>query len=123
MKSLIRKILKEETTNRFIEKVANYIKIPYFKNMESLGLTEDEYEMVLSKVYGQPVTINGNNVYDQYGNRIYFEDSDGNWIKRGYDINGKVIYYETSSGYIEEFDQYGNRIYSVDSNGRIIDNR
>ena len=109
---------------RYISYIIENIEKPYFKNMKEMyGLRPDEYEMVLSKVYGQPVTINGNNVYDQYGNRIYFEDSDGKWIKREYDINGKVIYYETSSGYIEEFDQYGNRIYSVDSNGRIIDNR
>jgi len=109
---------------RYISYIIENIEKPYFKNMKEMyGLRPDEYEMVLSKVYGQPVTINGNNVYDQYGNRIYFEDSDGKWIKREYDINGNIIYYETSSGYIEEFDQYGNRIYSVDSNGRIIDNR
>ena len=109
---------------RYINYIVNDIKPPYFKNMgKNYGLSEKEYELVLSKVYGQPITINDNNVYDQYGNRIYFEDSDGNWIKRGYDQYGNRIYYETSSGYIEEYDQYGNRIYSVDSNGRIIDNR
>ena len=109
---------------RYISYIIENIEKPYFKNMKEMyGLRPDEYEMVLSKVYGQPVTINGNNVYDQYGNRIYYENSDGYWYKRGYDINGNIIYYETSSGYIEEFDQYGNRIYSVDSNGRIIDNR
>ena len=108
---------------KYIDYIVSDIELPYLKSLEPYGLKDNEYEMVLSKVYGQPVTINGNNVYDQYGNRIYFEDSDGKWIKREYDINGKVIYYETSSGYIEEFDQYGNRIYSVDSNGRIIDNR
>jgi hypothetical protein len=50
---------------------------------------------------------------------IYFEYSDGYWIKHGYDLNGKLIYYEDSNGYWNkhEYDQDGNRIYFEDSNG------
>ena len=133
MKKVIRKILKEETTNRFIEKVASYLKPPYFHNMEILGVSEDEYEMVLSKVYNEPVTIKDNTeysemkVYNQYGDNIYNEDSGdwdkrvslSHWDKREYDTNGRIVYYEDSNGswMKREYDSNGNEIYYEDSNG------
>jgi len=135
MKNLIKKILKEETTNRFIEKVANYIKIPYFKNMEGIGVSEDEYPLVLSKVFNQPVRIEGNydqresivknKIYNTNGNIIYLEESNGYWYKREYDTNGNKISYEDSDGYWTktEYDSNGNEIYSEDSDGTIIDKR
>ena len=43
-------------------------------------------------------------IKDSNGNVIYWEDSDGSWIKREYDSKDNVIYWE-------------------DSDGRIIDNR
>jgi len=148
MKDLIRKILKEETTNRFIDKVANYVKPPYFKNMESLGVSEDEIEIVFSKIFNQPVTIRDNDVYDangniiyhenikgrnywkkfeydDQGNEIYSEDSDGFWYKTEYNTNSNIIYYERSDGFWKkyEYDANGNKIYYEDSNGRIYDYR
>jgi len=125
MKNLIKKILKEETTNRFIEKVANYLKPPYFINMEGLGLSEDEYPLVFSRIFNQPVTIEGRSVYNQYGNRIYYEESNGFWSKREYDTNDNLIYDEDSDGFWtkHEYDTNGNRIYSEDSDGTIIDKR
>ena len=41
------------------------------------GLRLDEYKLILSKVFNQPVNIKGNHVYDINGNRIYYENSDG----------------------------------------------
>jgi len=140
MKTLIRKILKEETSNKFIDKVASYVKLPYFKNMEGLGVSEDEIELVFSRIFNQPVSIdddsvyntNGNEVYietdngfwekyeyDTNGNMIYFENSDGYWIKYEYDNNGNRIYYEGSDGDWDktEYDSNGNKIYYEDSNG------
>jgi len=38
-------------------------------------------------------------IYDNNGNEIYFEDSDGGWCKWEYDANGKLIYKEDSEGY------------------------
>lgn len=38
--------------------------------------------------------------YDERGNEIYFENSDGDWSKREYDKKGDEIYYEDSNGYI-----------------------
>jgi len=86
---------------RYIEYIVNDIEAPYFINMrDNYGLSPDEYEIVLSKVLNQPVTIKGRNVYDTNGNRIYSEDSLGYWIKKEYDTNGNRIYYEDKFGVI-----------------------
>ena len=52
--------------------------------------------------------------YDSNGKEIYFENSTGHWVKREYDTNGKIIYYENSDG---------KEIYYENSNGIILDNR
>ena len=64
-------------------------------------------------------------LYDSNGNEIYYEDSDGYWIKREFDSNGNLIYYENSNGYWskKEYDTNGNKIYYENSNGAIEDNR
>jgi YD repeat-containing protein len=132
---------------RYIEYIVNDIEKPYFINMrDQYGLSEKEYELVIDKVFNQPIRINGDYVYDTKGNRIYIENSDGYWVKYEfdnngnliyyetsngdwykykYDTNGKVIYYENSSGlwYKREYDANGKLIYREDSNGYIIDNR
>ena len=132
---------------RYINYIVSDIQSPYFINMrDNYGLKDNEYELVLSKVFNQPVTIKGNDVYNTNGNQIYSESSDGYWIKREYNTNGKEIYYETSSGhwvkyeydtngnniYYETSDGYwvkqeynikGNQIYYEESDGTIIDNR
>jgi uncharacterized membrane protein len=58
-------------------------------------------------------------IKDKNGKRIYYEDSNGFWTKRGYDSKGNQIYYENSSGYWSksEYDSQGNEIYIVDSSG------
>ena len=43
-------------------------------------------------------------IQDKNGKHIYWENSDGDWVKREYDSQSNEIYYESS-------------------NGRIIDNR
>ena len=117
--------------NKKYEKYINYIvddiQAPYFINMrDNYGLKDNEMELVLSKIYNEPVTIKGDNIYNTNGNIIYFEYSDGNWEKREYDNQGNLIYYEESNGYWVkyEYDTNGNRIYYEDSDGLIIeDNR
>lgn len=51
--------------------------------------------------------------FDSNDNEIYHEDSTGYWWKSEYDSNGNEIYYENSSGYWwkSEFDSNGNKIY------------
>ena len=63
--------------------------------------------------------------YDENDNAIYQEDSKGYWSKRKYNEKGNVIYHENSKGYWEkrEYDEEGNMIYWENSYGKIIDKR
>ena len=132
---------------RYINYIVNELETPFFINMrDNYGLKDNEYSLVLSKVFNQPVTIRDNRVndtngnlnyredsngdwvkyeYDEQGNKIYYETSTGYWVKYEYDTNGNVIYSETSNGdwYKNEYDTNGNEIYYEDNNGDIIDNR
>ena len=64
-------------------------------------------------------------MYDEKGNLIYNEESDGSWDKREFDEKGNPIYYEDSDGYWSkrEFDEKGNVIYLENSKGKVIDKR
>ena len=84
---------------------------PLFKNLKDYGFYDQllKYELnyVLSGIFGKPVKYSYGSsldVYDDRGNEIYSENSDGYWVKR-------------------EYDEYGSRIYYEDSDGIIIDNR
>ncbi len=151
MKKIIRRILKEERQEQFLNKIILLMKddFPLFKNMKSYGfnLSEEELNYVFSGVFGEPVNVkrkriynqNGNRIYsenyngkmweryeyDENGNNIYYEDSYGDWFKYEYDENGNEIYYEDSDGNWEkyEYDEYGNKIYGEDSYGNIKDYR
>ena len=58
-------------------------------------------------------------IKDKDGNAIYYENSNGDWIKREWDANVKEIYYEDFNGYWfkREFDSNGKEIYWEDSDG------
>ena len=64
-------------------------------------------------------------IRDKNGNQIYFENSNGTWVKRKFDSNGNEIYYENSSGFWVkwEYDSNGDLIYYEDSKGKVVDNR
>jgi hypothetical protein len=64
-------------------------------------------------------------INDSNGKLIYFENSDGLWLKREYDSKGQEIYAENSKGYWikREWDSNSNQIYFENSYGTIIDNR
>ena len=114
---------KYERYIKYINYIVNDIESPYFKNMEeNYGLRPDEYPLVLSKLFNQPVTIKDNKVYDTNGNIIYRENSDGEWSKYEYDANGNEIYNEYSDGdWVKwEYDTNGNLIYSENSNGNWV---
>ena len=105
---------------KYINYIVNDIQAPYVINMrDQYGLKDNEYSLVLSKIYNQPVRIKGKSVYDQNDNIIYYENSNGFWNKWEYDTNGKEIYYETTDGYWykKEYDTNGNIIYYEDSDG------
>ena len=64
-------------------------------------------------------------IKDKNGNQIYFENSEGSWLKREFDSNGNEIYFLTSYGFWlkTEYDSNGNLIYYENSDGVVIDNR
>jgi hypothetical protein len=131
MKRIIKKILKEDRRQMYLDKIVQIMKndYPLIKNMNLYGFTEqlseEEMNYVLSEIFGEPVTIRGIRIYNQNGNQIYYEDSNVYWEKSEYDDNGNRIYYEDSNGYWRrfEYDENGNNIYFEDSYGYIEDNR
>ena len=64
-------------------------------------------------------------VYDEKGNKIYFEDIKGSWSKWEYDEKGNVIYFENSNGCWSKskHNEKGNVIYYENKNGKFIDIR
>ena len=57
-------------------------------------------------------------LYDDKGNKIYDEDSNGYWLKYEYDDNNNQIYYENSSSWWKsEFDADSNQTFYKDSDG------
>ena len=64
-------------------------------------------------------------IKDKNGKCIYFESSNGYWVKREYDSKGNQIYYENATGFWakSEYDSGGNQIYNENSTGAIWDNR
>jgi len=68
--------------------------------------------------------VNGSlEIKNKNGNRIYWENSNRDWLKWEQDSKGNTIYFESSSGFWEkmEYDSEGNPTYYENSYGRIID--
>jgi hypothetical protein len=90
-----------------------------------------EFPFIIKDSEGKEIYFENSNGYwvkrefDSEGNKIYFEDSEGYWEKREYDSKGNEIYYENSNGYWvkRKWDFEGNLIYFENSTGRIIDKR
>ena len=110
----------------YIDKIIEVMKkdYPLIKNLKDYGfyeqLSRDELDYVFSEIFEQPVKKYINNILNENGNKIYFENSNGYWIKYEYDKNGNEIYYEDSDGYWikYEYDEHGRRIYFENSDGK-----
>ena len=87
---------------KYIEYIVNDIELPYLKSLEPYGLSVKEYNLVLSKLYNQPVKFVVNRVYDKDNNEIYAENRSGYWVKKEYNEQGHQIYYEDADGYIND---------------------
>jgi len=113
MKKLIKKILKEDRRQMYLDKIVQVMKndYPLIKNLKLYGfydqLSYHELDYVLSGIFGQPVKKNGDDpyinnqvhvVYDNNGYVIYEEDSNGNWEMSEFDENGNVVYKENWRG-------------------------
>ncbi len=125
MKKLIKQVLKEtintKVTNLVLDRLkSGRIKPPYFKNLEDLGLSEEEIKITLEEFTGGKVFINVNTIIDKkHGQDIYSEWGGEHWSIRKYNESGKIIRIEDSEGYWEnrKYDEWGNEIYREDSTG------
>ena len=106
---------------KYINYIVNDIELPYIKSLEPYGLKQDEMDLVLSKVFNQPVKFVVNRVFDIDNNEIYIEDSNGYWVKYEFNEDGNLTYVKDSKGYWikSEYNEHGNIIYYEDSNGNI----
>ena len=133
MKNIIRKILKEDETEKYLNKIADIMKndYPIFLNMKEYGLydqlSEKELTYVLSVIFGGPVVfryqknyISSNyKVYNSVREEIYFESESGYWRVREFNENGYLTYTKTYAGFWEkrEYDENGKVIYIENSKG------
>ena len=115
MKKIIRKILKEDRRQMYLDKIIQIMKndFPLFENMELYGFTEqlseEEINYVLSEIFGEPVERDRNYLLSiNLGVYVYFESPGGErWKIWKYNEIGDQIYVETSDGYWvkSEYDQ------------------
>ena len=125
MKRLIKRILREEIEKsdkhyRILDKISEYVQLPYFKSMVGLTIDDkDDQLYIMKKIYGNDIYIRGDVIRDDKGKIIYFKRSNGYWEKQEYDDKGNKIYYERSTGYWEKwgYDDDGNQIYYENSVG------
>jgi len=111
--------------NIYINKIIQFMKndYPLIKNMELYGFydqfSKKELTYVFSGIFGEPIKKSREYIYNQNGNKIYYEDSGGYWGKWEYDDNGNKIYFEDSDGKWEKYkyDENGNEIYYEHSDG------
>jgi YD repeat-containing protein len=116
-----RKEITESTDDdRYYDKIINIIEKPYFKNLKSMGVSEEQWETIFSKLFGEPVNIDfSGTIRNNKGKVIYTETSEGDWTRKEYDNNGRTIYNENSKGFWGKlkYDSNGRLIYSGDSDG------
>jgi YD repeat-containing protein len=120
MKKIIRKILKEDRKQMFLDKIVKVIKndYPLFKNMKDYGfaeqLSDDEYRYIMNKIFGEPVKRSGYDLFNKNGLKIYEEDSKGRWYKTDYiyDFNQKTF----ESITMDKHGLYERIMYDVNGN-------
>jgi hypothetical protein len=126
MKITIKNIIKEnkdiDSKQRFINGIVNIIRLPYFNFLRVNEVPRELWNDIFSNIFNRIVTYGNNKMFDSNNNVIYFEDSDGNWVKREYDKNNNVIYFEDSNGFWSkrEYDENNNVIYIENSDGNWV---
>jgi len=100
MKSTIRRILKEETNDRYGKIVPVINKLPYVYLIKSMGFGEDEILPIMEHVLGMELKMYGGYGEDYFfhpkkgGQFIYYESSDStDWVLRFFNENGELYKY------------------------------
>jgi hypothetical protein len=140
MKVTIKGIIKESTDNRqrYYDKVSKVIRPPYFVDLETLSVPQDEWVEVFKTLYKENVQVStfyrdkqvtGGIVTDKETNVLYYEGNRSEFTMREFDKNNNVTYlYQTDGNgndYWEKsvFNDQGESVYYENSNGRISDVR
>ena len=137
MKVTIKGIIKE-STDRYYDKVSKVIRPPYFVDLQSLGVPEDEWVDVFISLYKEDVKVStffrdkqitGGIVTDKETNILYYEGEGGDYTMREFDKNNNVTYLYRTDGrgndYWEKsiFNDQGESVYYENSNGKVSDVR
>ena len=139
MKVTIKGIVREseDKDDKFYDKLSKVIRPPYFLDLMSLGVSDDEWDKVFTKVFKQPVRVStfylgndltGGTIIDKETNILYHE-GEGEYIIREFDKNNNVTYLYKTDGRGNEFwekslfNDRGESVYYENSNGRISDVR
>ena len=89
----------------YYDKILSLLDRPYFKNLESIGIDEVQYNEIFDRVYKEPVTIeidyefNTKDIFNKKGLLLYCELNNNQWRIFDYDGNGNIIYSEKSDGF------------------------
>ena len=133
MKKLIKRILREEIEKsdrhyRMLDKISNYVEIPYFESMEGLTIYDkDDQEYIMKKILGEDIIVSDNGqvgrMKDGRGNEIYWEyligDNKDEWEKSEYDNNGNKTYSKRKLFYDEDVVEV-KYSYEYNDNGKKI---
>ena len=142
MKVTIKGIVKEseDKKDRYYDKVSKVIRPPYFVDLETLSVPEDEWIDVFISLYKEDVKVStffrdkqitGGVVTDKETNILYYEGEGGDYVIREFDKFNNVTYLFKTDGrgndndYWEKsiFNDQGESVYYENSNGRISDGR
>ena len=140
MKVTIKGIIKESTDNkqRYYDKVSKVIRPPYFLDLMSLGVPQDEWVEVFKTLYKENVLVStfqrgeeitGGIVTDKETNILYYEGEGGDYTMREFDKNNNVTYLYKTDGRGNEFweksifNDRGESVYYENSKGKVSDVR
>ena len=140
MKVTIKGIIKESTDNRqrYYDKVSKVIRPPYFVDLETLSVPQDEWVEVFKTLYKENVQVStfyrdkqvtGGIVTDKETNILYYEGDSGDYTMREFDKNNNVTYLYKTDGRGNEFwekslfNDRGESVYYENSKGKVSDVR
>ena len=140
MKVTIKGIVKEseDKKDRYYGKVSKVIRPPYFVDLMSLGVPQEEWVEVFKTLYKDNVLVStfyrdkqitGGIVTDKETNILYYEGEGGDYTMREFDKNNNVTYLYKTDGRGNEFwekslfNDRGESVYYENSKGKVSDVR
>ena len=101
---------------KYIDYIVKDIELPYLKSLNMYEIKQDDYHLVLSKLFNEPVDYDHGVCIDKRLNNIYNENSDGDWEKYQYDTNGQnEIYREDRDGNWSDLNYIADTQYGVNN--------